>query len=152
MVVPRDESMTEQVILDEGRAADAGLPAPARASRLKDEDLAPSPWRAWLALVGLSVRRTGQVRQMVWIALALVGLTVAVVSLITAAGRWGPDFNTACERFSRVVVFDVLLGFLLPIWSLSFATQALGGEREGRTLVWLLTRPLSRPAVYLAKF
>jgi ABC-type transport system involved in multi-copper enzyme maturation permease subunit len=50
------------------------------------------------------------------------------------------------------VVFTVFLGFLLPIWSLSFATEALGGERESRTLVWLLTRPLPRWSIYLAKF
>ena len=28
----------------------------------------------------------------------------------------------------------------------------MGAEREGSSLVWLLTRPLSRPAIYLAKF
>lgn len=55
-------------------------------------------------------------------------------------------------QFSNWLVFSVFLGFLLPIWTLSFATEALGGEREGRTLVWLLTRPIPRPAVYLAKF
>jgi hypothetical protein len=54
--------------------------------------------------------------------------------------------------FSNWVVFAIFAGFLLPIWSLSFATEALGGEREGRTLVWLLTRPLSRWSIYLAKF
>jgi ABC-type transport system involved in multi-copper enzyme maturation permease subunit len=125
---------------------------------------------------------------MVWIALILLAIMAAVVGLITAAGRWAPDFLTqrvvaggtmgllaspgapatllaasasltgesgaliAFSQFSRSVVFEVLLGFLLPIWSLSFATQALGNDREERSLVWLLTRPLSRPAVYLAKF
>jgi len=54
--------------------------------------------------------------------------------------------------FSRWVVYAVFVGFLLPIWSLSFATEALGGERESRSLVWLLSRPLPRPAIYLAKF
>ena len=42
--------------------------------------------------------------------------------------------------------------FLLPLWSLSFGTEALGGERESNSLLWLLTRPLPRPAIYLAKF
>ena len=37
------------------------------------------------------------------------------------------------------------------MWSLSFATEALGREREARNLVWVLTRALSRPAIYLAK-
>jgi len=55
-------------------------------------------------------------------------------------------------RFSNAVVFVIFVSFLLPLWCLSFATEALGGEREGNSLVWLLTRPLSRPAIYLAKF
>jgi hypothetical protein len=54
--------------------------------------------------------------------------------------------------FSRFLVFSVFISFLLPLWSLSFATEALSGEREERSLVWLLMRPLSRPAVYLAKY
>jgi ABC-2 type transport system permease protein len=54
--------------------------------------------------------------------------------------------------FSRWVVLSIFLTFLLPLWSLSFATEALGGDRESNSLVWLLSRPLSRPAIYLAKF
>jgi len=50
------------------------------------------------------------------------------------------------------VIFSIFLSFLLPIWSLSFATEALGAEREGSSLLWLLSRPLPRPAIYLAKF
>jgi ABC-type transport system involved in multi-copper enzyme maturation permease subunit len=170
------------------------------------------------------VLRQTQVRQMVWIALALLGLMATVVALTTAGPGWGmgtwrwrwvepnpsllslekrslrsqirpvpqrevrlsysetaismqamarvmpwsPSATAvqetvagACqvllERsgfyvFSNWIVFSIFVGFLLPIWSLSFATEALGGEREGRTLVWLLTRPLSRPSIYLAKF
>jgi hypothetical protein len=54
--------------------------------------------------------------------------------------------------FSNWIVFSVFTTFLLPLWSLSFATEALGREREARNLLWLLSRPLSRPAIYLAKF
>jgi ABC-type transport system involved in multi-copper enzyme maturation permease subunit len=54
--------------------------------------------------------------------------------------------------FSYFVVFSLFVGFLLPIWSLSFATEAIAGEREGRSLTWLLTRPLPRSSIYLAKF
>lgn len=66
-------------------------------------------------------------------------------------------FGAVLERsgffvFSNWVVFSIYLSFLLPVWSLSFATEALGSEREARSLVWLLTRPLPRPAIYLAKF
>jgi hypothetical protein len=54
--------------------------------------------------------------------------------------------------FSTWLVFSVFLSFLLPLWSLSFATDALGGEREARTLIWLLNQPMPRPFIYLAKF
>jgi ABC-type transport system involved in multi-copper enzyme maturation permease subunit len=49
-------------------------------------------------------------------------------------------------------IFLIFVSFLLPLWSLSFGTEALGGDREGHNLLWLLTRPLPRPAIYLAKF
>lgn len=54
--------------------------------------------------------------------------------------------------FSRWIVFFIFLGFLLPLWNLSFATSALGSDRENRSLIWLLTRPMSRSSIYLAKF
>ncbi len=54
--------------------------------------------------------------------------------------------------FSNFVVFGIFTTFLLPLWTLSFATEGLGREREARNLIWLLTRPLSRAAIYLAKF
>jgi ABC-type transport system involved in multi-copper enzyme maturation permease subunit len=54
--------------------------------------------------------------------------------------------------FTNGFVLTLFLPFLLPLLSLSFATEALGGDREANSLVWLLTRPLSRPAIYLAKF
>jgi ABC-type Na+ efflux pump permease subunit len=60
--------------------------------------------------------------------------------------------NSGFMVFTRYTVFSIFLSFLLPMWSLSFATEAVGGEREANTMIWLLTRPLPRPAIYLAKF
>jgi ABC-type Na+ efflux pump permease subunit len=159
------------------------------------EAKAASPLRAWCYLVGLCLQRQARTRQLVWIALALFGLTWVVVILNTLAQRWGmdhwryphrvgPTYQQWIERtsvlpspaapadlrtavlgaaqalldrsgflvFSSWIVFSVFMSFLLPIWSLSFATDALGGEREDRTLIWLLTLPQPRPLVYLAKF
>jgi hypothetical protein len=59
---------------------------------------------------------------------------------------------SAFQVFSQWIVFSLFLTFLLPLWSLSFATEAIGGERESQSLIWLLSRPLPRPAIYLAKF
>lgn len=40
---------------------------------------APSSFRAWLYLVGLSIRRQARMRQMVWIAVGLLGLVLASI-------------------------------------------------------------------------
>jgi hypothetical protein len=77
--------------------------------------------------------------------------TLALQQALTAA------YDAALLRsgffvFSNWLVFSIFCSFLMPLWSLSFATEGLGREREAGNLVWLLTRPLSRPAIYLAKF
>lgn len=55
-------------------------------------------------------------------------------------------------NFSRWVVFSLFLQFLLPLFVLSYASNAMGSEREGRTMIWLTTRPLPRWSIYVAKF
>jgi len=136
-------------------------------------------------------------RQMVWIAVGLMALTVVFVGLHTYFGRWSltdrrarPTYvsyhhyllemtrhegaighsapasgmhwavigavSVALDHsgfliFSRWVVFAIFQSFLLPLWTLSFATDAIGNERENRTLIWMFTRPLPRWSAYLAK-
>lgn len=60
--------------------------------------------------------------------------------------------NSPLSVFSRWLVFFLFLGFLMPLWNLSFATSALGADRESRSLIWLMTRPMPRSGIYLAKF
>jgi ABC-2 type transport system permease protein len=156
----------------------------------------PSSFRAWCYLVRLAWVRQAKAREMVWIALALLAVSVGMVTVWTAVRPWGmqgwhhprrrnaPTYQDlsvetngllgltgrsagadavlgACRGvlvrsdvlvFSRAVVFNIFMSFLLPLWALSFATETFGGEREARSLLWLLTRPLPRPAIYLAKF
>lgn len=59
--------------------------------------------------------------------------------------------RSGVNRFTRSI-FILFVGFLLPVWCLSFATEALGGELEAKSLVWLLTRPLPRWSIFLAKY
>ena len=75
----------------------------------------------------------------------------AVETAISSSIRAALD-HSAFLVFSRWVVFAIFQSFLLPLWTLSFATDAIGNERESRTLIWLFTRPLPKPAVYLAKY
>src|SRR5438067_2174042 len=85
---------------------------------------APSPVRAWVYLVYLSFQRQARAHWMVWIAVGLLALALLLVYLNTQAGRW------TFAIFSRGVVLSLYTSFLLPLWSLSFATEALGRERE----------------------
>jgi ABC-2 type transport system permease protein len=102
---------------------------------------------AWWHLVTLSFWRHWRSLQ-IFIALGLVGMLGALVVFQTIRRGWGPT----PVPFSSAVIGDLYLSFLLPLLTLSFGTQALGGDWEDRSLVWLLTRPLPRPLVYLAKF
>lgn len=54
--------------------------------------------------------------------------------------------------FSNWIIFSVFATFLMPLWTLSFATEGLGRPREVGNLPWLLTRPLPRGSVFLATF
>jgi ABC-2 type transport system permease protein len=54
--------------------------------------------------------------------------------------------------FSRWVIFGLFLTFAMPLFCLAYASGAIGSEREGRTLLWLSTRPMPRGGIYLAKF
>ena len=148
----------------------------------------PSPFRAWLYLIGFAFRRQARVRQMVGIAIGLLAICLLLVGAFSVANRGWDRKEARLDRikpytvehvaggmahqaidqseyltrlkqeseplavFSRWVVFLLFLGFLLPLFSLSFAAGSFGHEREGRSLVWLMTRPLPRSAVYLAKF
>src|SRR4051794_7171802 len=49
---------------------------------------APSAWRAWTALVRVSVQRQARAHLMVWIALGLLAFTLFLVGINTQAGRW----------------------------------------------------------------
>jgi ABC-2 type transport system permease protein len=69
-----------------------------------------------------------------------------------AAAVRGSVLQSGFTIFSHWIIFLLFLSFLLPLWNLSFATEALGGERENNSLIWLLSRPLSRWSIYLAKF
>lgn len=54
--------------------------------------------------------------------------------------------------FSEWIVFRLFATFLLPIWVIAFATEGLGREREANNLLWVLTRPIPRPAIFVAKY
>jgi ABC-2 type transport system permease protein len=183
---------------------------------LKSEIRNPhSVLRAFGVIAAHTFSRHWRVRQMGWVALALLGLVVASVAVVGQrpggwdygdrnyrrtgftyrqyaeaqlpqnrfdAGHepyvfpkpWDPTANAVQSlllsiphavmqsekfheeykflNFSRWVVLGSFLGFVLPLFTLAYSSAAIGAERESRTLVWLLTRPVPRSAIYLATF
>jgi hypothetical protein len=77
--------------------------------------------------------------------------TSSIVAAIHGSLRGMLEFS-GLHVFTRAMMFSLFLGFLLPVWCLSFATEPLGGEREARSLFWLLTRPIPRWSIYVGKY
>lgn len=104
--------------------------------------------RAWQTLVWLSTRR------MLFSSSTLVVLLPAAISVLFVLhrnyGAWD-DPVRAFDRFSRFLMAGYLL-FLVPICTLAYGTASLGGDREDRTLLFLLVRPIPRALVLLGKF
>lgn len=55
------------------------------------------------------------------------------------------------QGFSQFLLI-AFAGFVVPLVSLTFGTAGLGGDREDRTLLFLLVRPLGRGLILSAKF
>ena len=62
-----------------------------------------------------------------------------------------PARMTAFDLYA-VVIASYYVGRLLPLAALFYATSLIADEVEGRTLTYLLTRPLPRPAILAGKF
>jgi ABC-type transport system involved in multi-copper enzyme maturation permease subunit len=60
--------------------------------------------------------------------------------------------NWAFTNYTRSAMLGAYLGFLLPLFTLAYASGAIGADREARSMIWLMTRPIPRWAIYLAKF
>ncbi|MCE9561500.1 MAG: ABC transporter permease [Planctomycetes bacterium] len=73
---------------------------------------------------------------------------------IPQAVMQSPKFldDWAFMNFSRWVILGAYFGFVLPMFTLAYASAAFGTERESRSLVWVMTRPIPRSAIYTAKF
>lgn len=81
---------------------------------------------------------------------SLTSLLLSVPYAVLTSERFLHDW--AVMNFSRWVVSGAYLGFVLPMFTLAYASGAIGTDRESRSLVWLMTRPLPRSAIYLGKF
>jgi ABC-2 type transport system permease protein len=102
---------------------------------------------AFLILLRLSFRRLFWSVNTLMVLLPVFGCSLFV--LRRGFGKISPP-ESAFDAFGNFLVF-VFSSFLIPICALGFGTTALGAEREEQTLVFLLTRPIPRWQVLLAK-
>lgn len=80
----------------------------------------------------------------------LVSLALAVLcGLIVVAGTRQRDPSP--KKLAEQVLVPTYIGFLMPILAICYGASAIGGEREDRTLIYLLISPIPRPLVYLTK-
>ncbi|HWL73079.1 MAG TPA: ABC transporter permease subunit [Burkholderiaceae bacterium] len=104
--------------------------------------------RAWLALVWLSFQR------LLWSSGTLmVMFPIVACGLFLIRRRYNvrTDIPATFDEFSRLFVVGIFTLFVVPICAVAYATTSIGGDREDRTLLFLLTRPLPRALILLGK-
>lgn len=120
--------------------------------------------RAWLMLFWLSFTRLLWSANTLMVAPPLVGAALFVwrrgydrVERFAEpfgpfGGRGGEGaLERAFNAFSQELVLIVFATFLLPIVALAYGTTSIGGDREDRTLLFLLVRPVPRWLILLGK-
>ena len=83
----------------------------------------------------------------------LVALPVAFALLyrVVLAARWNVQPVTPYDLYAVVVALYWIRN-VLPLAALFYATALIADEVEGRTLTYLVTRPLSRESIFAGKF
>jgi ABC-type transport system involved in multi-copper enzyme maturation permease subunit len=90
-------------------------------------------------------RRTGKTR--VFFLLGMIPVGIAVLVRLVMAGR--TEDVTAVTTEILMVFF---VTFYIVILSLFYGTSICAEELEGRTLSYLITRPLPKPAIFVGKY
>ncbi len=104
--------------------------------------------RAWTTLVWLSFRR------LFWSGNTLmVMLPLGACTLFLLRRRFWLE-ESSFESFSAFSEFlmRVFASFVVPICALAYGTSSIGGDREDRTLLFLLIRPVPRWLIFVAKY
>ncbi|MBX7167300.1 MAG: ABC transporter permease subunit [Pirellulales bacterium] len=110
--------------------------------------------RAWATLIFLSFSRLLWSASTLMVAFPLLGCALFLVRRHYTFGAAGDDFLTresAFAAFSEEFVIYLFASFIVPVCALAYGTMSIGGDREDRTLLFLLIRPVPRGMILLAK-
>ncbi len=113
----------------------------------------PLPFRRGARVVfGMSLEATIWSRRSLLMAV-LVSLPVAFALLyrVVLAAKWNVHPITPYDLYA-VVVAVYWIRNVLPLAALFYATALIADEVEGRTLTYLVTRPVTRESIFAGKF
>jgi ABC-2 type transport system permease protein len=100
-----------------------------------------------LALEGMVWTR----RSLLMAVLVALPVVFALLFRIVLAAKAGPQPITSADLYALVVAVYWIRN-VLPLAALFYATSLVADEVEGRTLTYLLTRPLTRASIFAGKF
>ena len=95
-------------------------------------------------LFALTLRRQFFSRQ----TLASLALATLCVLIVLA---WSRQAGPSSKKLAEQVLVPTFVAFLMPIFAICYGASGIGGEREDRTLVYLLIASIPRPLIYLMK-
>jgi ABC-2 type transport system permease protein len=104
--------------------------------------------RAWITLFWLSFRR------LLWSTSTLMVLFPMGGGLLFLLRRRYDRIGSLDESFQAFSNFLIIVfvAFLVPVCTLAYGTSSVGSDREDRTLLFLLIRPIPRWLILTAKF
>lgn len=100
-------------------------------------------------IFAVSLRALARGRRLIAVAVLLT--VPPLLALIYRASTPAAVFHGDGGRFTIQLFEFLVLPILLPLTALIFATSALGGEIEDRTLLYLTLKPVPRAVVVVAK-
>ncbi|HEY3967811.1 MAG TPA: ABC transporter permease subunit [Planctomycetaceae bacterium] len=104
-----------------------------------------SVFSACRQLLALTLRRQLFSRQ----TLVGIGLTVLCCLIVLA---WDRQKEPTPKKFAEQIVVPIYIAFLMPVLSIGYGASVVGGEREDRTLIYLLITPIPRSWIYVVKY
>jgi ABC-type transport system involved in multi-copper enzyme maturation permease subunit len=119
-----------------------------RAQAASEPARLPALVRAWITLTMLSFRQLLWSSNTLMVLFPLAGCTLFLLRRRYDQIEYLPR---AINAFSHEFVILIFAAFVVPICALAYATTSIGGDRENRTLLFLLVRPIPRSLVFLAK-
>jgi len=90
-------------------------------------------------------------RTLVMAVLVAMPVVFAVVYRVVLAGKWNVQPVTPGDLYA-IFVAVYWIRNVLPLVALFYATALVADEVEGRTLTYLVTRPITRGAIFVGKF